>query len=81
MEKKIFVSEMLKHKGFSQNTSNNNLQITYRQGDKIKRSDFIQIDEKTKMIFLNYLFVGKTMNQVAKAMKIASMKNWKIQTI
>lgn len=81
MEKKIFVSELLKHNEFSQNTSNNNLQITYHQGDKIKKSDFIQIDEKAKMIFLNYLFVGKTMNQVAKAMKIASMKNWKIQTI
>ncbi len=81
MEKKIFVSELLKHNEFSQNTKNNNLQITYHQGNKIKRSDCIQIDEKAKMIFLNYLFVGKTMNQVANAMKTASMKSWKIQTI
>ena len=81
MEKKIFVSELLKHNEFSQNTKNNNLQITYHQDNKIKRSDCIQIDEKSKMIFLNYLFAGKTINQVAKAMKTASMKNWKIQTI
>lgn len=81
MEKKIFVSELLKHKQFSQNAVNNSLQITIHQGDKIKKSDFIQIDEKSRMIFLNYLFAGKTINQVAKAMKTASMKSWKIQTI
>ena len=81
MEKKIFVAELLKHKQFSQNTNNNNLQITFCQNNKIKRSDFIQIDEKSKMIFLNYLFISKTMNNVVKAMKIAEMKNWKIQTI
>lgn len=81
MEKKIFVSELLKHKKFSQNAVNNSLQITIHQGDKIKKSDFIQIDEKSRMIFLNYLFAGKTINQVTKAMKTASMKSWKIQTI